>query len=80
MHDREAEIVEFLIHHGVVHYGQIAKATKLSKRSIANYLDIIENDAQPFNLKLTRKPNVGIYLNGQLRNKQDFLEIGRAHV
>ncbi len=31
MHDREAEIVEFLIHHGVVHYEQIAKATKLSK-------------------------------------------------
>ncbi|KAF0426484.1 PRD domain-containing protein [Pediococcus acidilactici] len=79
MHDREAEIVEFLIHHGVVHYEQIAKATKLSKRSIANYLDIIENDAQPFNLKLTRKPNVGIYLNGQLRNKQDFLAALKLH-
>ena len=62
MKDKKLLILEFLLQHGTVHYDQIAAATGLSERTIGNYLNRLDGELRPYNVKLVRKRNGISYL------------------
>ncbi|WP_270767132.1 BglG family transcription antiterminator [Lacticaseibacillus rhamnosus] len=73
MKDKKLLILEFLLQHGTVHYDQIAAATGLSERTIGNYLNRLDGELRPYNVKLVRKRNVGIRLDGPADQKAHLL-------
>ncbi|MDE3295405.1 BglG family transcription antiterminator [Lacticaseibacillus rhamnosus] len=73
MKDKKLLILEFLLQHGIVHYDQIAAATGLSERTIGNYLNRLDGELRPYNVKLVRKRNVGIRLDGPADQKAHLL-------
>lgn len=79
MKAREVQILRFLLAQNITHYHNIAEATGLSKRTVASYLDWIETDLIPLNLKLQRKPNVGIWLEGSATAKEKLVNSLESH-
>ncbi|ERL64816.1 BglG family transcription antiterminator [Schleiferilactobacillus shenzhenensis] len=70
MKAREIEILRYLLHHRWTHYADIAAATHLSERTVANYLDLLAADVTPYGVTVERKPSVGIRLTGSRSGKQ----------
>ena len=60
----ELSIIEMIMSSWTVHYSDIARVTGRSKKTIAKYLDEIEEDVRKYDVKLVRKRNVGVYFKG----------------
>ncbi|WP_167815086.1 BglG family transcription antiterminator [Sporolactobacillus shoreae] len=64
---KEAQIIKFILAQKKTRYADISNYMKLSKRTVAKYLDAIDDIIKPFDLKLVRKQNNGIYFEGDVR-------------
>ncbi|MDE3314358.1 BglG family transcription antiterminator [Lacticaseibacillus zeae] len=73
MKDKKLLILDFLLKHGTVHYDQIAEATGFSERTVGNYLNRLDADLAPYAVKLVRKRNVGVSLDGPADQKAHLL-------
>lgn len=74
MNKREHAIIQYILAQKKTHYVDIAAQLQLSERTIATTLDYIEGMVKPFNVKLVRKPNDGIYFTGDVAALTNHLE------
>lgn len=74
MNKREHAIIQYILAQQKTHYVDIAAQLQLSERTIATTLDYIEGMVKPFNVKLVRKPNDGIYFTGDVATLANHLE------
>ncbi|UTC08520.1 hypothetical protein A4W78_02530 [Latilactobacillus curvatus] len=74
MNKREYAIIQYILAQQKTHYVDIAAQLQLSERTIATTLDYIEGMVKPFNVKLVRKPNDGIYFTGDVAALTNHLE------
>ncbi|WP_367370339.1 transcription antiterminator [Latilactobacillus curvatus] len=74
MNKREHAIIQYILAQQKTHYVDIAAQLQLSERTIATTLDYIEGMVKPFNVKLVRKPNDGIYFTGDVAALTNHLE------
>lgn len=72
----ELEIARSIIQSKVVHYSDIEQITGKSKKTIAKYLDNIQNEVKKYGVQLVRKRNVGMYFEGEISNLQKIIEEG----
>lgn len=66
MNNNEIRILNLLIQSEIIHYSDIANLTGKSRSTVAKYLNDISNYVAKFDVRLIRKRNVGIYLEGDL--------------
>ncbi|WPC16649.1 BglG family transcription antiterminator [Pediococcus inopinatus] len=74
--DQEVEIVKLILNFGVIHYSDISKHIGRSRKTISKYLDNIQDVIQIYDVKLTRKRNVGIYFEGSTSGLQNAMQSG----
>lgn len=74
MNKREHAIIQYILAQHKTHYVDIAAQLQLSERTIATTLNDIERRVKPFNVKLVRKPNDGIYFTGDVATLANHLE------
>lgn len=64
----------FLATHGVVHYPELMTFLKVSRKKVSAYLDAVSAQLAQQNIKVVRKRNVGIYLEGDLKQLNSQLD------
>src|SRR5699024_2781057 len=60
------KITQYLLAKSVVHYADLMEYTDLSRKTIAKYLDQVEQEVSQYGVTLVRKRGAGIYLTGPL--------------
>lgn len=76
---REYDIVDILLENPQLTISQIAKKMNLSYRTISKSLDVIENFFEGSEIKLIRKPKVGVSLNGSRQVIADLINQSGHH-
>ncbi|SYV98962.1 putative Transcriptional regulator (ManR) [Oenococcus oeni] len=76
INDQELSIAKLFLNQEIVHYSDIAEMTGKSKRTIYKYLNTFSHLASGYGLKLVRKRNVGLYLDGNVSDLRDAIENG----
>lgn len=61
------QIINTILQVGTVHYSDIEKLTGKSKKTVAKYLDEVEETIRDYDVRLVRKRNVGVYFEGDTK-------------
>lgn len=70
---KEHQIIKFILDRKKTRYIDISNHMKMSKKTVAKYLDEIDDVIRPYNLKLIRKQNIGIYFEGDVQPLSQLL-------
>lgn len=76
------DIIKFILAKGLVHYNEIEDYVHKSRKTVAKYLDEIEEEIAKsnINVKLIRRRNHGIYFNGDISQLMARYDVRRREL
>lgn len=76
INENEIKIIKQILDEGITHYKNIEHNIGMSRKTINKYLNEIASEVKAYQIKLVRKPSVGIYFSGDTTHIRLSLQNG----